>query len=200
MPTGSNPAPSTSHPAATRPATALVVVTGGPGSGKSTLIAALANAGLATRPEAGRRVIRDETATGGRALPWIDPDAFALRMLALDRAAHREARRAGGIHLFDRGILDILGYLRLAGRPVPPVLAAAARVRRYHPTVLAAPPWPDIYRTDGERRQSPEEAERTFHAVCAAWRDHGYSIQPLPRAAVADRVGFVLEFLARRSR
>lgn len=184
----------------TRDGTTLVVVTGGPGAGKSTLIAALAAAGVATQPESGRAVIREELAARGQALPWIDPDTFARRMLARDRATHRQATRAGGVHVFDRGIVDIVGYLRLAGRPVPPALAATARLRRYHPVVLGAPHWPAIYRNDAERRQSPAEAARTFETVCGAWRDHGYDILPLPLAPVADRVGFVLEFLARGSR
>lgn len=50
----------------------FVIVTGGPGAGKTTLIAELARRGLATSPEAGRAVIRDQRAVGGAGLPWID--------------------------------------------------------------------------------------------------------------------------------
>ena len=48
------------------------VLTGGPGSGKTTLIQALAKRGFATAPEAGRGIIRDQQAIGGAALPWAD--------------------------------------------------------------------------------------------------------------------------------
>ena len=47
----------------------LFVITGGPGSGKSTLIKALAERGFCTMPEAGRAIIRDQVAIGGEALP-----------------------------------------------------------------------------------------------------------------------------------
>ena len=60
------------------------VLTGGPGSGKSTLIEALAAAGFRTAPEAGRAIIRDQVAIAGRALPWVDPLLFAEMMLARD--------------------------------------------------------------------------------------------------------------------
>lgn len=53
----------------TERSSALFVVTGGPGAGKTTLIAALAAAGLATMQEAGRAVIREKSAMGGQALP-----------------------------------------------------------------------------------------------------------------------------------
>ncbi len=47
----------------------LFVVTGGPGSGKTTLIAALAARGYQTTVEAGRAIIREQMETGGTALP-----------------------------------------------------------------------------------------------------------------------------------
>lgn len=53
------------------------IITGGPGSGKSTLIDALAAQGFHHMPEAGRAIIRDQVAIGGTALPWADRIAFA---------------------------------------------------------------------------------------------------------------------------
>lgn len=47
----------------------FVVVTGGPGSGKTTLLEGLGHQGWASTLEAGRGVIRDQTAIGGSALP-----------------------------------------------------------------------------------------------------------------------------------
>ena len=48
----------------------LIVLTGGPGGGKTSLIEALAREGFRTAPESGRAVIRREMARGGAALPW----------------------------------------------------------------------------------------------------------------------------------
>jgi predicted ATPase len=42
------------------------VITGGPGSGKTTLIEALASRGLARSTEAGRAIIRDQASVGGQ--------------------------------------------------------------------------------------------------------------------------------------
>lgn len=44
----------------------FIVITGGPGSGKTTLIEALARAGFQTMPEAGRAIIQDQARIGGR--------------------------------------------------------------------------------------------------------------------------------------
>ena len=73
----------------------LIVITGGPGSGKTTLIEALEAAGYARTHEAGRGIIRDQAAIGGEALPWRDPPAFAEQMLAWDMRARIAWRRLG---------------------------------------------------------------------------------------------------------
>lgn len=170
----------------------LFVLTGGPGSGKSTLIRALAQAGHACAEEAGRGIIRDQTAIGGSALPWIDPAAFAEQMLGWDLRSHRGARTHPGPVFFDRGVPDIVGYLRLHGLPVPPHLARAVALFRYEKQVFIAPPWPAIYERDDERRQSPEEAERTHRSMVATYGDCGYELVELPRSPVPERVAFIL--------
>ena len=75
----------------------LVVVTGGPGSGKTTLIEALAAAGHRVMPEAGRAVIREQLAAGGQGLPWADRGLFAALMLERDRRSHAQALAGGGL-------------------------------------------------------------------------------------------------------
>jgi predicted ATPase len=170
----------------------FTVLTGGPGSGKTTLIDRLRAAGHGTTEEAGRAIIRDQTAIGGPALPWRDPALFAEAMLCREMHTHRTAPTEGRV-FFDRGVVDVAGYLRLEGLAVPAHVDAAARVFRYHPRVFAAPPWPEIYVRDGERRQSAETAERTYEAVTAAYRHYGYDLVELPRASVAERLRFITE-------
>lgn len=168
------------------------VLTGGPGSGKTTLIAALAAAGYACAPEAGRAIIQAQAAIGGTALPWKDPAAFAELMLSWELRPHAIATGIDGPVFFDRGIPDVLGYLRLTGRQVPAHVRTAAQRFRYHPCAFIAPPWPEIYRRDGERRQDHDEAVRTHAAMVAAYADCGYRLVELPRLPVAGRLDFLL--------
>jgi predicted ATPase len=169
------------------------VITGGPGAGKSTLIDALSAAGFGTSGEAGRQIIRDQMAIAGRALPWIDPGLFAEMMLAQDMQAHLAHANAHGRVFFDRGVPDVIGYLRLVGAPVPPHMIRAAGLYRYNRRVFVCPPWPEIFTQDRERRQTPEEAERTHASVTGVYAELGYELVEIPRAPVEARVRFILE-------
>src|SRR5579859_1572143 len=108
------------------------VITGGPGSGKSTLAAALSAEGFHCMPEAGRAVIQEQVAIGGIALPWADRSTFAERMLSEDLHSYREAEKLYGPVIFDRGVPDVVGYLRLSGLLVPSHAEQAAQTFRYN--------------------------------------------------------------------
>jgi predicted ATPase len=86
-----------------------------------------------------------------------------------------------------------VGYLTLVGRPVPAHIARAADRFRYNRRVFVAPPWPAIYTQDAERKQTPEEAVRTYEAVVAAYATCGYELVSLPLVSVEERVRFVLD-------
>jgi predicted ATPase len=172
-----------------------IVITGGPGSGKTTLIDALAARGFAVEPEAGRAIIREQQAMGGEALPWADRAAFAEAMLDHDLAAYERQSTATEPVFFDRGIPDVVGYLDLCSLPIPARLDAAARTQRYRPTVFIAPFWPDIFAPDAERRQDLDEALRTFQAMAQTYPAYGYDLVELPRTPVDARVAFVLAHL-----
>jgi predicted ATPase len=169
------------------------VVTGGPGSGKSTLIEALAQAGFGWSVEAGRGIIQDQVAIGGRALPWTDPALFAEMMLAWEMRSYRIAQEQTGAIFFDRGVPDVAGYLRLMKLPVPKYLEQAVESFRYHSRVFIAPPWEEIFQQDRERKQDFAEAVRTFESLATTYTGYGYELVELPRASVEVRARFVLQ-------
>lgn len=168
------------------------IVTGGPGSGKSSLIDALASAGYARTPEAGRAIIQQQLAISGPALPQNDPLLFAELMLTWDMRSYEEATRSTGVVFFDRGVPDVQGYLRLLQLPVPRHIENAARRYKYNRRVFIAPPWAEIFTQDAERKQTYDEAVRTHQALARTYQDLGYELLQLPLVSVDDRVRFVL--------
>ncbi|TDX26157.1 AAA family ATPase [Rhodovulum visakhapatnamense] len=172
------------------------VLTGGPGAGKTSLIAELARRGFHTIPESGRAIIREEMQSDGDALPWADRATYAERMLERDLHAYSAAQKLSGPVIFDRGIPDVLGYLKLCGLPVPPHIAAAAKATRYNRRVFLAPYWDEIFTQDPERKQSQSEAEATCAVMFDTYIALGYEIIELPRTDIARRADFVCKQLA----
>lgn len=172
------------------------VFTGGPGSGKTSLVHALADKGFSTAPEAGRAIIQTQQAIGGEALPWGNRQLFAELMLSWDIRSHESAAGMNRPVLFDRGVPDTIGYLELCGLQVPRHMWEAAVLYRYNRQVFVLPPWPEIYVRDEERKQSPVEAERTFAAVTAVYRRLGYTLAEVPRCDIVERARLVADRIA----
>lgn len=128
------------------------IITGGPGAGKTTLLDALERAGFNRTIEAGRAIIQDQVAISGPALPWLDPGLFAEAMLGWEMRSHYMAQDQQGPVFFDRGVPDVIAYLRLMEWRVPAHVMKAASVFRYNPLVFIAPHWPRIFTTDSERK------------------------------------------------
>jgi predicted ATPase len=177
------------------------VITGGPGSGKTTVLAELGRRGHPCIPEDARAVIQEQVASGGQALPWRDAPRFAELLMERSIATYREqaalwhaqpAKNAQPPVYFDRGIGDAFTCADLIGHTLPATLAKQAKRYRYRDPVFLAPWWSEIYTTDSERRQGREEAERTEHAVTKTYFELGYRIVRLPLTTPAERADFIL--------
>lgn len=131
-------------------------------------------------------------AIGAQALPWRTPAVFAELMPSWEMRSYHIAERCNGMVFFDRGLPDVLGYLRLMELPVPDHMEKAARTFRYNRRVFIAPPWEDIFAQDRERKQDFAEAVRTYESMAAIYQDYGYELVEIPRAPMEQRVEFVL--------
>jgi len=179
-----------------REANRFFVLTGGPGSGKSSLIDALARLGYARTVEAGRAIIQDQVDIEGNALPWADKGRFAALMLSWEMRSYRTAQEHSGPVFFDRGVPDVMAYLRLVNLPVPAHVIKAASEFRYNRSVFIAPPWKEIFHPDRERTQDFDEAIRTYESLAFTYTELGYELMELPRVSIDERVQYVLRTIA----
>ncbi len=170
------------------------IISGGPGSGKTSIIERLTARGFATVDETGRAILREQAETGGTATHTGDAAAYGELMLARGIADYRRMAASDRDEpvFFDRGIAELTGYWRLMGMPVPPHVREAAAQYRTNTLVFLAPPWREIYRQDAERKQDWDEAVRTFERIREAYDEVGYMTVEIPKDTVARRVSFIL--------
>lgn len=168
------------------------VITGSSGSGKSTLLGELGKLGYATVAEVGRAIVQEQVALGGRALPWVDHPAFMEEVLARNVRDHRSALSMRPPVFFDRAVPEVLCWARLLGIGVQPHHRAAVDRCRYHKKVFVTEPWPEIYATDSERRESYERSLESYQPTLAAYVEAGYELCVIPKVELEERVRFVL--------
>ena len=173
------------------------IITGASGSGKSTLLAELGKLGFATVAEVGRAIVQEQVALGGNAVPWADHPAFMEEVLARNVRDHRSALSMQPPVFFDRGVPEVLCWARLLGVGVQARHRAAVDRCRYNKQVFVTEPWPEIYATDSERRESFERSLPWYEPTLAAYVEAGYELCIVPKARLEDRAGFVLARIGR---
>ncbi|MEL6557935.1 MAG: AAA family ATPase [Bacteroidota bacterium] len=169
------------------------IITGAPGTGKTTLIKALENQYPCIH-EASREVIVAEQTRNGDGVPWKNVFKFAELVYQTSIAALNSNPKA---ILTDRSILDLIAYLQIAGEPIPQVLQEFPYHSKYEKTVFFAPAWQNIFHQDMQRLQSFSYCLELEKALKQNYRDRGFEIMDLPRESVENRVSFVGDRLRR---
>ena len=176
--------------------TQLVVVTGGPGSGKTTLVEALGDLGYATAPEAAIQVIAEliEEMGNEEQKAWRGRHRRAFQLRILERQLALEAElleRRPGIAFLDRSRLDGLAYCRHFGEEPPPELLQAARSCRYDRVLILDTLTDFVLRADSGRTSDREASLAIRDVLEEVYRAHGMDPIRVPELPPDERVSFV---------
>lgn len=165
-----------------------IVLTGGPGAGKTTALDVLRNHGFAIGEDAARSIIRERKRAG--LTPRPDARTFAREIFEKEVKAYHSAN--GSPAFFERGIVEAVGSLFKAEVLDASEVNRLLREYRYQ-AVFILPPWEEIYCMDDERDHTFDHAVRVHDSTLEFYRRHDYDPITVPLSAAKDRVNFILD-------
>ena len=169
-----------------------IVITGGPGTGKSTVIEKLLKMEFTCMPEISRMITREAQQTGIEQLFLKEPLLFSKKLLQGRIDQYQDAEELGhDVVFFDRGIPDIFGYLNYVQLEYPGEFFSQSLKFRYN-KVFMMPPWKDIYKTDNERYETYEQSLVIYDFLVKAYEKLDYDIIIVPESKIENRVEFIL--------
>ncbi|MCP0913679.1 MULTISPECIES: AAA family ATPase [Legionella] len=171
------------------------ILTGGPGSGKTSVLDQLGQHQFKITAEAARSIIKDQQVIGGNALHTGDRDAFLALMLTHAIRDFQKMQDEETAVFFDRGIPDLYAYAKAFCKKEDLIVNEAISQFRYNKTVFIFPPWWDIYENDAERQQDFAESLETYRALREAYAHWQYELVEVPKMSVEDRAVFILKTL-----
>lgn len=172
-----------------------IVITGGPGTGKTSLINELIKRDYICLEEISRQVILDARKDGIEQLFLTNPLLFSKRLLQSRMKQYHEAKNKKSPFVFiDRGIPDVLAYMDYANETYPDFFLEACSKCRYDQVYVLAP-WQDIFKSDNERYENFNQAVKIHEQLLNTYQNHQYNLIDIPFDTIEKRVDYLLDTL-----
>jgi len=169
----------------------LYVITGGPCSGKTSLLEELGKRRYKIIKETAKEVIQEEISKGV-ADPWHAKD-FQEKITALQVKAEAAIPAGNSIAFLDRGLPDGLAYCKFRNQKVPRNLIEALKKCDYE-KIFFLQQLPK-YEQAKCRSETEEEAKQIGELVKQAYAQLDYDIIEVPPLGIKERADFVIKNL-----
>lgn len=172
-----------------------VVLIGGPGTGKSSILKEFIRRGYECMPEISREVTLKAQKEGVDQLFLSQPLLFSQMLLEGREQQYKDAiNSTSEIVFFDRGIPDVHAYMNYLGSEYPAVYKEKSNQYKYDKVFMLAP-WEEIYISDNERYETFDQAVKIDGFLRKAYQEIGYQIINVPFGTVEERCDFILQSL-----
>jgi predicted ATPase len=169
----------------------FIVISGGPGGGKTSLLESLSKNGYKYIRESGRVIIRERIRKG--LSPRPSPEEFARQMFQMDYENFINHADILDILFFDRSFLDSAFLIHQSGGKFFNEIRDSLITNRFYTKVFMTPPWKEIYTVDSERDQTFDESVEIYEILSHWYLTNGYELVTVPRLPVEMRVKMILD-------
>ncbi|MEP5253769.1 MAG: ATP-binding protein [Winogradskyella arenosi] len=172
-----------------------IVIAGGPGTGKTTLINELKQRQFVCYDEISRQVTLQARKEGIEQLFLTEPLLFSEKLLEGRAQQFIDAdKETDSLVFLDRGLPDVIAYMDYIGDSYPDHFVTTCEAHKYNAIFVLAP-WQDIFTSDSERYESFEEAIEIHNHLLQTYKRFGYQLIDVPFGSVDARVDFILDAL-----
>ena len=172
-----------------------IVLTGAPGTGKSTIINALEEKAYTCLHEISRDIILEAREKGTEQLFLTEPLLFSdLLLKGREDQYHLASTLNTEFVFFDRGIPDVHAYMNYIGMDYPQRFIDSSKIHKYD-FIFLMPPWEDIYTTDNERYETFEQSLAIHNHLLRTYNSLGYSVVEVPKGNVEKRTDYILDVI-----
>jgi predicted ATPase len=173
-----------------------IVLIGGPGTGKTTVINRLKEKGFFCFDEVSRDVILKAQQKGIEQLFLTEPLLFSEMLLEGREEQFLKADKTEeNIVFFDRGIPDVHAYMNYFKTEYPMLFLEKSKQYKYD-VIFHFSPWKEIHVTDNERYETFEESSTIDKFLTKAYTELGYLIINVPFGNVDERTDFLINSLS----
>ncbi|UOB17836.1 AAA family ATPase [Abyssalbus ytuae] len=179
-----------------------IVITGGPGTGKTSIIKKLESDGYYCYHEFIRTMTKNEIEKDNSGVFNTNPVLFASDPYEFNKQIlnNRILQFTKGflmdedIIFYDRGIPDVLAYMDYFKQIYDGNFDNACKNHRYD-VAFILPPWKDIYISDEERLENFEQAVEIYSYLKNTYERFGYKLIEVPVGQVNFRADFIEDMI-----
>ena len=173
-----------------------IVITGGPGTGKTSIINELLKRDYYCLEEISRQITLEAQKNGVSQLFLTQPLLFSDLLLEGRTKQYLSTDEINETCVFlDRGIPDVLAYLDFMGNTYPNRFNEACMTYKYdHVFILA--PWQEIYESDNERYENFEQSIKIHHHLLDTYSKYNYDLHDVPFGSIESRTDHILNIVA----
>ncbi len=169
------------------------IITGGPSTGKTTLLQELELLGHKTVPEAARTWI-DENLGRGISVKQLRADEYKFQQdIAKLKAKIERAIDADALTFFDRGMHDTLAFMRHYGFPIEGWIVKLAEKSQYKKVFLLEPL--AFYERDYARTEDQHFLNKIPQLLHDVYTEFGMKPISVPPISPAERAKFILHHI-----
>lgn len=168
-----------------------ILITGGPGTGKTELIKGLENEGHNCEHEIVRKITEEAQKKGVDQFFLKDPIEFSKRLMTLRLDQFKKTQNTK-YTFFDRGVHEIIAYLNFLNIEFENKFFEQTKGIIYD-YVFILPPWKEIYKNDNARYESYEESVKIHEEICNIYKILNVNLITLDKTTVKKRIASILK-------